>query len=105
MKQEAKGKIFIGMIVSIVAFGFATGTGFIIGSNPLNSTGLLNLTQQSQFPTIPASHTNTTNTIKSTNQVNNSQSSQPSTVTPSNPNTSGNSTDTPTNSSKNNNGT
>ena len=30
MKQEAKGKIFVGMIVSIVAFGFATGTGFLL---------------------------------------------------------------------------
>jgi hypothetical protein len=105
MKQEAKGKIFVGMIVSIVAFGFATGTGFLLGANPLNSQGVLNLTQQSQFPSIPASTTNSNNTtIKSTSQANTSQSSSSNVVTPTNPNTSGNSSsNTPSNNNKSSN--
>ena len=52
MKQETKGKIFVGMIISVLAFGFATGTGIFIGANPLNSIGVLNLTNQGEFPTI-----------------------------------------------------
>jgi len=105
MKQEAKGKIFVGMIVSIVAFGFATGTGFLLGANPLNSQEILNLTQQSQFPSIPASTTNPNNTtIQSTSQANTSQSSSSNVVTPTNPNTSGNSSsNTPNNSNKSSN--
>jgi hypothetical protein len=97
MKQEAKGKIFVGMIISIVAFGFATGTGFILGANPLNSSGVLNLTQQSQFPAIPAStHNNVTTT-----QNSQSSSNQSTTVTPTkNPTNSGNSSNTPTNNNK-----
>jgi hypothetical protein len=99
MKQEAKGKIFVGMIVSIVAFGFATGTGFFLGANPLSTQGVLNLTQQSQFPALPAS-TPSNNTVQNANQPNTSQSSSSSdsnVVTPTNPNTS-------TNSSSNSNG-
>ncbi|UTB33003.1 MAG: hypothetical protein NKF70_01645 [Methanobacterium sp. ERen5] len=97
MKQEAKGKIFVGMIVSIVAFGFATGTGFFMGANPINTNGILNLTQQSQFPSIPASQT-TNPTVKTTNQttVPSGQSGQTNTVTPSNP-SSGNNSNKPSN--------
>ena len=92
MKQEAKGKIFVGMIISIVAFGFATGTGFFIGANPLNSSGVLNLTQQSQFPAIPASHNNVSAVPSS--QSGSNQTTP--TVTPkTNPTNSGNSSNNP----------
>ena len=103
MKQEAKGKIFVGMIVSIVAFGFATGTGFFMGANPINTNGILNLTQQSQFPSIPASQT-TNPTVKTTNQttVQSGQTSQTNTVTPSNSN-SGNNSNKPTNNNQSSN--
>jgi len=96
MKQEAKGKIFVGMIVSIVAFGFATGTGFLMGANPINTNGILNLTQQSQFPALPAS-TSTNPSVKTSNQTTNVQSGQSNqpTVTPTNPTNSGNGTSKP----------
>lgn len=106
MKQEAKGKIFVGMIVSIVAFGFATGTGFLMGANPINTNGILNLTQQSQFPTLPAS-TSTNNAVKTSNQTTNVQSGQSSqsSVTPSNPTNSGNSSNKPSNNNNTGNST
>ncbi|MTK63009.1 MAG: hypothetical protein F8N15_00290 [Methanobacterium sp.] len=104
MKQEAKGKIFVGMIVSIVAFGFATGTGFLMGANPINTNGILNLTQQSQFPSIPASQT-TNPTVKTTNQttVQSGQSSQTTTVTPSNPSSGNSSSNKPSNNNQSSN--
>ena|GEM_PF-953501 len=60
MKEKIKGKIFVGMIISILAFGLATGTSVVIGTNPLNSSGIINLTQQGQFPSLPFSPSNTT---------------------------------------------
>jgi hypothetical protein len=68
MKQEAKGKIFVGMIISVLAFGFATGTGVFIGANPLDSVGIMNLTKQGEFPTITSdvSNSGTTNIKNST---------------------------------------
>jgi len=65
MKQETKGKIFVGMIISVLAFGFATGTGIFIGTNPFNSVGMVNLTNQGEFPNIyttPYVDKNKTNT-------------------------------------------
>ena len=105
MKQEAKGKIFVGMIVSIVAFGFATGTGFLMGANPINTNGILNLTQQSQFPTLPASTTNPP--VKTPNQTTNVQSGQSTqpTVTPTNLTNSGNGTKKPSNNNNSGNST
>ena len=74
MKQEAKGKIFVGMIVSVLAFGFATGTGIFIGANPLNTAGILDLTKQSEFPTIYTDNSNKphhrTQTITTAHQMN-----------------------------------
>lgn len=105
MKQEAKGKIFVGMIVSIVAFGFATGTGFLMGANPINTNGILNLTQQSQFPTLPASTNTNVKTSNQTTNVQSGQSGQSNTVTPSNPTNSGNSSNKPSNSNKTGNST
>jgi hypothetical protein len=103
MKQEAKGKIFVGMIVSIVAFGFATGTGFLLGANPLNSQGVLNLTQQSQFPSIPYSNTNNTVQNSQANTTQSSSSSSSNVVTPTNPNTSDNSSSNTPSSNKSSN--
>lgn len=53
MKEKVKGKIFVGMIISILAFGLATGTSIVIGTNSLNNSGIMNITQQGQFPSIP----------------------------------------------------
>ncbi|MDD3985218.1 MAG: hypothetical protein PHY59_04900 [Methanobacterium sp.] len=67
MKQETKGKIFVGIIISVLAFGFATGTGIFIGTNPFNSAGVVNLTNQGEFPNIyttPYVDKNKTNTTK-----------------------------------------
>jgi hypothetical protein len=74
MKEKIKGKIFVGMIISLLAFGLATGTGIIIGTNPLNSTGIINLTQQSQFPSLPFSPSNvTSNNQEAVNTTNTPQ--------------------------------
>jgi hypothetical protein len=67
MKQEVKGKIFVGMIVSVLAFGFATGTGIFIGANPLNTAGILDLTKQSDFPAIYTDNSNKTTSQNSNN--------------------------------------
>ena len=68
MRQDVKGKIFVGMIISVLAFGFATGTGILIGSNPLSSVGVVNLTKQGEFPSIT---TTPNNEINSNNQQTN----------------------------------
>ena len=68
MRQDVKGKIFVGMIISVLAFGFATGTGILIGSNPLSSIGVMNLTKQGEFPSIT---TTPNNEINSNNQQTN----------------------------------
>ena len=60
MKEKIKGKIFVGMIISLLAFGLATGASIVIGTNPFNSTTITNLTQQGQFPSLPFSPSNTT---------------------------------------------
>jgi hypothetical protein len=72
MKQETQGKIFVGMIISVLAFGFATGTGIFIGANPLNSIGVLNLTNQGEFPSIYT----TPNNVGTTNKANTTQPHQ-----------------------------
>lgn len=67
MKQETKGKIFVGMIISVLAFGFASGTGIFMGINPFHSIGVLNLTNQGEFPdiyTTPYTGKNQTNTTQ-----------------------------------------
>ena len=94
MKEKIKGKLFVGMIISILAFGLATGASVFIGTNPLNSSGIMNITQQGQFPSIPFSPSNnTSNNQQSVNTTTNptttnNNSQQP--VTPSNPSNSSN---------------
>ena len=83
MKEKVKGKIFVGMIISLLAFGLATGTSVVLGTNPLNSSGILNLTQQGQFPSLPFSPTNVTS--NNPQAVNTTTTPQQTTTTPTNP--------------------
>ena len=96
MKEKIKGKIFVGMVISLLAFGLATGTSVVLGTNPLNSSGIMNLTQQGQFPSLPFSPSNVTSTNQSTVNTTTTPTTTPTTpqqtITPS----------TPKNSSKNN---
>ena len=73
MKPETKGKIFVGMVISVLAFGLATGTGIFIGANPLSTIGVLNLTHQGQFPSLNS----TTNKVGTTNNVNTNTTTTP----------------------------
>jgi hypothetical protein len=78
MRQDVKGKIFVGMIISVVAFGFATGAGFLIGTNPLSSVGVMNLTKQGEFPSIS---TTPNNEVTSNDQVTNNTTTTTTTTT------------------------
>ncbi len=80
MRQDVKGKIFVGMIISVLAFGLATGTGILIGANPLSSVGVMNLTQQGQFPSITTTPNNEVNS--GNQQTNNSTPTTTTTTTP-----------------------
>ena len=93
MKEDTKGKIFVGMVISVLAFGLATGTGIFIGANPLSTIGVLNLTHQGQFPSINSTP-NTAGTINNlnTNTTTPTQQTQ-KTTTPTNNN--GSSSNTP----------
>jgi cytoskeletal protein RodZ len=103
MKEKIKGKIFVGMIISILAFGLATGTSVVIGTNPLNSSGIINLTQQGQFPSLPFSPSNTTSnnqqTVDTTTTPTTTTTNPQQTTTPSktsNTSTKNNNTSSPT---------
>ncbi|MFY9637986.1 MAG: hypothetical protein WAK14_04180 [Methanobacterium sp.] len=98
MRQDIKGKIFVGMIISIVAFGFATGTGFLIGTNPLSSVGVMNLTKQGEFPSIT---TTPNNEVTSNDQVTNNTTTTPTTSTPTQTKQVKKNTTTSTNTNKN----
>lgn len=84
MRQDIKGKIFVGMVISVLAFGFATGTGIFIGANPLNTIGVMNLTKQGEFPTI----TSTPNNVGTSNNLNTTTQTKQTTTTPSTKNSS-----------------
>ncbi len=89
MKENTKGKIFVGMIISVLAFGLATGTGIFIGANPLNTIGVMNLTHQGEFPVIPSTpNTGTTNNLN-TSTTPTKQVTQQTTTTPNTGNSSG----------------
>ncbi len=72
MKPESKGKIFVTLVISILAFGFGTGAGIFVGINPLTNGSFLNLTKQGEFPSLYSEPSNIT-------PINNSQ---PITTTP-----------------------
>ena len=86
MKPEIQGKLMVAMVVSVLAFGFGTGTVLVAGHYQINNTpNTLNTTQPGDFPyltnsqqtyiynntsssgqsnkqnTNPTSHNNTTN--------------------------------------------
>jgi hypothetical protein len=94
MKEKIKGKIFVGMIISLLAFGLATGASIFIGTNPLNSSGIMNLTQQGQFPSLPYSPTNVTSnneqTVNTTTVPTTTQNNTQQTITPTTPSNSSN---------------
>jgi hypothetical protein len=98
MRQDIKGKIFVGMIISIVAFGFATGTGFLIGTNPLSSVGVMNLTKQGEFPSIT---TTPNNEVTSNDQMTNNTTTTTTTSTPTQTKPVKQNTTTSTNTNKN----
>ena len=89
MKEKIKGKIFVGMIISLLAFGLATGTSVLIGTNPLNSSGIMNLTQQGQFPSLPFSPSNVTSNnqqaVNTTTNPTTTPKTPQQTITPSTP--------------------
>ena len=72
MKPESKGKIFIALVISLVAFGFGTGAGIFVGNYPMTNSSFLNLTKQGEFPALYSEPLNST-------LINNSQ---PATTTP-----------------------
>jgi hypothetical protein len=82
MRQDVKGKIFVGMIISVLAFGLATGTGILIGANPLSSVGVMNLTKQGEFPSIT---TTPNNEVNSNNPETNNSTPTTTTTTTSTP--------------------
>jgi hypothetical protein len=94
MKEKIKGKIFVGMIISLLAFGLATGASIFIGTNPLNSSGIMNLTQQGQFPSLPYSPTNVTSnseqTVNTTTVPTTTPNNTQQTITPTTPSNSSN---------------
>lgn len=103
MKPELKGRIAVGLVISLIAFGFGTAADIFVGSNN-NTSQTLNLTQQQEdLPSLPAS-TTTKNVSQSQNaqytpsQVyveNNNQNSQAKSTSNSNSsNSNGNSNET-----------
>lgn len=99
MRQDIKGKIFVGMVISVLAFGFATGTGIFIGANPLNTIGVMNLTKQGEFPTI----TSTPNNVGTSNNLNTTTQTKQITQTTTTPSTKNRSSSSPKNKSTPNN--
>jgi len=69
MKAEIQGKLMVAMLVSIMAFGFGTGTILVTGQFPsLDSPNMFNTTQNSDLPAIYDSnqYSNTSTTDTST---------------------------------------
>ncbi len=71
MKPEIQGKLMVAMVVSLMAFGFGTGTVLVTGQFPsLDSPNTFNTTQNSDLPAIYDS-----------NQYSNTDTSTPETPT------------------------
>ncbi len=70
MKPEIEAKLVVAMVISLVAFGFATSTvlvmGLIANDTPSNQ---LNVTKQGEFPSITSSRPNSLNTTQQQSQV------------------------------------
>jgi hypothetical protein len=69
MRPETEGKIIVGLIISLIAFGCGSGVGIVIGisQNDTNSPFSLNYTQpnSSDFPTTTTKSTDISNTSSS----------------------------------------
>jgi hypothetical protein len=69
MRPETEGKIIVGLIISLIAFGCGSGVGIVIGisQNDTNSPFSLNYTQpnSSDFPTTTTKSTDISNTSPS----------------------------------------
>ncbi|HOI71149.1 MAG TPA: hypothetical protein PLC38_02560 [Methanobacterium sp.] len=66
MKPEVQGKLMVAMLVSVVAFGFGTGTVLITGTLPaMNSTNMFNTSQNSDLPVIYDTNQNNMDTTDS----------------------------------------
>jgi hypothetical protein len=90
MKAETQGKLMVAMMVSILAFGSATGTALLMGYYQ-NPDQILNLTKPGEFPYIQIIRPN----------INNASNSQQNFVEPS-PNYSTNPTNPSSNQQNNN---
>lgn len=82
MKPETQGKLMVAMLVSLLAFGFGTGTILLTGqyqtSNPTTS---FNTTKQSDLPVIPNSNQNKVDTTTPSTPSTSNNPSTPSTPT------------------------
>jgi hypothetical protein len=80
MKPETQSKLMVAMLVSIMAFGFGTGTVMVTGHLNTNPSITFNNTQQSEFPIISNSPDNYNNSSTSNSYdytpTNNNNSSQ-----------------------------
>ena len=82
MKPEIQGKLMVAMLISIIAFGFGTGTVMLTGHLNTNPSITFNTTQQSEFPIISNSSENNDNSTTSNSNdydytpTNNNNSSQ-----------------------------
>ena len=69
MRPETEGKIIVGLIISLIAFGCGSGVGIVIGisQNDTNSPFSLNYSQpnSSDFPTTTTKSTDLSNTSPS----------------------------------------
>jgi hypothetical protein len=69
MRPETEGKIIVGLIISLIAFGCGSGVGIVIGisQNDTNSPFSLNYTQPNNldFPTTTTKSTDISNTSPS----------------------------------------
>jgi hypothetical protein len=81
MKPEIQGRLMVAMFVSIIAFGFGTGTILITGQLPnLDSTNMFNNTQNSDLPVIYDTNQNNMDT-SDTPSTPDTPSTTPSTTT------------------------
>ena len=76
MKPETQGKLMVGMVISILAFGLGTATILVTGNLPtLNTTTTLNNTTNSDFPIVSNNDQNIENTSTSQNSQQDTQDS------------------------------
>lgn len=77
MKPDTQGKLMVAMMVSILAFGFGTGTVLVTGHLETNSSITLNTTTPGDFPVISNSRQNNDYDTSTSNYPNNGQNNNP----------------------------